>query len=71
MSTEDIKAGDIVMLSPTATYYNGRIIPAWVKKEQWIVMSVNGDRVVINENVSHTHAIKSPVNKRNLYKVKV
>ena len=29
---DEIKAGDVVSLLPTATYYDGRIIPAWVKK---------------------------------------
>lgn len=66
---EEIREGDIVVLDATATYYDGRIIPAWVKEEQWIVSSVNGDRVVINQNVSGTHAIQSPVRKKYLTKV--
>lgn len=39
-----LKAGDVVELTATATYYDGRIIPAWVKKEQWIVKRIDGDR---------------------------
>lgn len=66
---EEIQEGDIVELEPTATYYDGRIIPAWVKEELWIVSSVKGDRVVINQNVSGTHAIQSPVRMKYLRKV--
>ncbi|MDE7434603.1 MAG: hypothetical protein K2N01_02090 [Lachnospiraceae bacterium] len=65
----DIRQGDIVELETTATYYDGRIIPAWVKADKWIVSGVNGDRVVINENVSGTHAIQSPVRMKYLRKV--
>lgn len=65
----DIRQGDIVELETTATYYDGRIIPAWVKEDKWIVSGVDGDRVVINENVSGTHAIQSPVRMKYLRKV--
>lgn len=66
---QDIRQGDIVMLDPTATYYDGRIIPSWVKQDQWIVCKVEGDRVVINENTRHTNAILSPVRMKYLRKV--
>lgn len=64
-----LKAGDVVELTATATYYDGRIIPAWVKKEQWIVKRIDGDRVVIDQNVRGTNAIMSPVNRKYLNKV--
>lgn len=64
-----IKQGDVVELEPTATYYDGRIIPAWVKADRWIVSRVDGDRVVINENVSGSHAIQSAVRMKYLRKV--
>lgn len=66
---ESLKAGDVVELTATATYYDGRIIPAWVKKEQWIVKRIDGDRVVIDQNVRRTNAIMSPVNRKYLNKV--
>lgn len=66
---EEIKVGDIVELLKTATYYNGRIIPEWIKEDKWIVTNVCGDRVVIDKNVSKTRAICSPVNVRNVVKV--
>lgn len=57
----EIKERDIVTLSPDAVYYDGGEIRGWVKEDKWIVKSVSGDRAVINENVSGTHAINSPV----------
>lgn len=63
------EAGDVVKLVATATYYDGRIMPAWVKSDQWIISRVDGDRVVIDKNVSGTHAICSPVHIKYLQKV--
>ena len=70
MSTQEIKAGDVVELLQTATYYDGRIIPAWVKKDKWIVLQIKGDRVVIDKNVSGTNSICSPVNVKNVRLIK-
>lgn len=66
---EEIRQGDIVKLVATATLYDGRIIPSWAKADRWIVSKVDGDGVVINENVSGTHAIQSLVHKKNVRKV--
>lgn len=63
----EIKVGSIVTLESTATYYDGRIIPSWVKKDKWYVAELHGDRAVIDGNVSGTHHIKSPVNIKNLH----
>ncbi len=65
---DSIRPGDVVELDVTATYYDGRIMPEWVKADKWIVSSVSGDRVVIGENVSGTHNIKSPVRMKYLRK---
>ncbi len=67
---DEIKAGDVVSLLPTATYYDGRIIPAWVKKYKWFVKKVDGDRIVIDQNTEGEKcAINSPVHRKNLEKV--
>lgn len=68
-SGDDIRPGDVVELDVLATYYDGRIMPGWVKADKWIVKSIKGDRVVINENVSHTHKIMSPVRSKYLRKI--
>jgi N-acetylmuramoyl-L-alanine amidase len=61
-----IKKGDTVKLTENATYYDGKAIPDWVKKQNWIVSSVNGDRAVIDKNVAGTNSINSPVNIVNI-----
>ena len=62
--------GDLVSLTSDAKYYNGSDIPAWVKKQNWYIKSITGDRVVIDENEGRTHSIKSPVNSEYLVLVK-
>jgi hypothetical protein len=66
--TEKIKAGDLVKIVGD-TYYNGQLIPTWVKTQKWYVHSVSGDRAVINKNQKGTNAIMSPINVKNLKKV--
>lgn len=63
---KEIHEGDVVMLTPDAVYYSGREIPDWVKIDRWIVKSVNGDRAVIDKNVSGSRAICSPVSVKYL-----
>lgn len=63
-----IQVGDTVSLAPDAVYYDGKTIPDWVKNDKWIVESISDDRAVINQNVSKTSAIKSPVNVMHLKK---
>lgn len=61
-----LKAGVLVSIQPNATYYNGAAIPQWVKNQRWYVMSVSGDRAVINKNESNNAAIESPINVKYL-----
>ena len=68
-SGDSIRPGDVVEVDVTATFYDGRIMPEWVKADKWIVRSVSGDRVVIGENVSGTHNIKSAVRMKYLQKI--
>lgn len=67
---EKFKVNDIVKLVDNATYYSGKTISPWVFKQEWIVSSVKGDRVVINKSTSTTSAINSPVHQDNLILVK-
>ena len=61
-----LKAGVLVSIQPNATYYNGAAIPQWVKNQRWYVMSISGDRAVINKNESNNAAIESPINVKYL-----
>ena len=60
------QVGDLVSLINDAKYYDGSDIPAWVKKQNWYIKSISGDRVVIDENEGRTHSIKSPVSSEYL-----
>ena len=42
-------------------YYGGQTIPSWVKRKNWFVHSVSGDRTVINKSEDGKNAIMSPV----------
>jgi hypothetical protein len=64
--TAAIKLGDTVRLTAAATYYDGKTIPDWVKSQNWIVSSIQGDRAVIDKNTAGTNSINSPVNTKFL-----
>lgn len=65
-----IQKGCLVSISSDATYYNGKAIPNWVKKQKWVVKSVDKDRAIIDKNESGTNSINSPVNTKYLTVVK-
>jgi hypothetical protein len=65
-STGDIKAGTVVKLLAGATYYDGKAIPAWVAGQNWVVLSVKGDRAVIDKSETGANSICSPVNVKYL-----
>ena len=64
------KAGDIVRVCPPAFWYTGQAVPVFVYNSSWIVHSVTGDRVVLNENTEGTRAIMSPISSDYLEPVK-
>lgn len=64
-----IAVGDLVKIVGN-TYYTGKTIPTWVKNQNWYVMQINGDRVVINQNEKKTNAICSPINIKDIEIVK-
>ena len=57
----EFKPGDIVSIRVQATnYYSGKQIPDVLKAKKWIVRSVSGDRVVLDESTDGTLSIRSP-----------
>lgn len=77
-----IEVGDLVSIASNATYWDGAIIPNWIKNQKWYVYSVgSNDRIVINQNEKKTNTIMSSIDKKYLtvisinefqsYKVKV
>ena len=62
--------GDKVKVKDGSTWYNSKIpVPQFVLNDTWIIYAINGDRAVINRNVSGTNVIMSPINTKNLIKV--
>ena len=70
-TTSKIKVGDTVKISNGATYYNGKKVPAWVIKKNWIVDEVKGDRAVIDKSTDGENAISSAINTKFLSVVNV
>jgi len=64
--TKTITVGSIVSIDDDAVYYSGLRIPSWVKKLNWIVKSINGDRVVIDKSVDGKYSIMSAINLKYL-----
>lgn len=61
------KVGDWVNVKSGARWYNGASIASFVfSSGPWKVVSVSGDRVVINQNKAGTHSIMSPIAASNL-----
>lgn len=67
VTTSTVKKNDKVTIADDATYYDGvKKVPAWVRKKQWIVKEVKGDRAVIDKSVDGKNAICSPINTKYL-----
>lgn len=63
----DFKPGDVVTVAASATtYYSGKKIAGWVRAKNWVVKSVNGDRVVIDRSTDGKSAINSPFYAKDL-----
>jgi hypothetical protein len=58
--TGSITAGSRVRVRNGASNFNGGAVAAFVYQDTWIVREINGDRVVINMNISGRNAIMTP-----------
>lgn len=65
-TSSSIKKGTVVKVNSGAKYYNGVTVPSWVISRQWIVLSVSGDRVVIDKSTDGQYSICSPINAKYL-----
>lgn len=66
-TTSAIKVNDVVSIAEGATYYDdAKKVPAWVRKKNWIVKQVSGDRAVIDKSQDGKNAICSPINTKYL-----
>lgn len=60
-TTSKIKKGSLVSIESGAKWYNGKSIPAWVLKQKWYVLEVEGNRAVINESENGRYSVNSPI----------
>lgn len=65
-SVSAVSKGDAVSIVDGATYYNGKSIPAWVKKKQWIIAEVEGDRAVLGKSADGKNNIQSAINIKHI-----
>jgi hypothetical protein len=71
------QVGDLVSLDKNAVYWNGKPIPQDIKQQGWRIMSISGNRVVIDESEDGYRHICSAVHKKYLtlkfkkYKVQI
>lgn len=57
-----INKGTVVSIVNGAKYYNGKPVPSWIIKKNWIVKeNPKGDRVVIDKSVDGKSSICSPI----------
>lgn len=58
-----IKVGDIVNINSGSKYYNStKVVPSWVIKKSWYVISVNGNRVVLGKSFDGKNTLNSALN---------
>lgn len=60
------KAGDLVTVNPGAKWYRGSSIKLSVFSDQWYILQVKGDRVVLGMNKAETRNIQSPINVKDI-----
>ena len=69
MADNIFQVGDIVKISPDATYYTGRQISALIKSKHWIICSISGDRVLLGKSSDGYYMLNAPVSAKYLTKV--
>lgn len=62
--------GDLVSITEDAVYWNGKLIPTWIKTQNWYIYSVEGNRAVVNFNETKVHTIMSAIDTKYLKIVK-
>ena len=61
VTSSSVKVGSWVTIKSGAKWYNGATIPSFVFSDEWKVIQVSGDRVVLNENRSGSYHIMSAI----------
>ena len=62
-TASNIKVGDVVNINNGSKYYNStKIVPSWVIKKSWYVISVNGNRIVLGKSFDGKNTLNSALN---------
>ena len=69
MSETTFTKGDIVTISPDATYYTGRTISPLIKSKKWIVSSISGNRVLLGKSDDGYYSLNAPIDSKYLVKI--
>lgn len=69
-TSQKIEIGDLVSIADDAVYWTGKIVPTWIKAQNWYVYSIDGNRAVINFNETKVHTIMSAIDAKYLKIVK-
>ena len=64
-----IQPGDIVTISPDATYYTGRPISPLIKSKRWVISSISGNRVLLGKSDDGYYTLNAPVDAKYLTKI--
>ena len=66
LSNSTFKEGSIVKIKSGAKYYNGKTVPSWVQKKDWIIKEIKGDRAVIDKSADGKNSICSAISTQYL-----
>ena len=69
MDDVGFEVGDIVTISPGATYFTGSKMSPLIQSLQWTVSSISGSRVVLGKSVDGYYTLNAPVDAKYLTKV--
>lgn len=64
----DITVGDIVKISPEATYFNGKPILPMIRSKRWIISSISANRAVLGTSDDGFYSLYAPVDVKYLSK---
>ena len=56
----DFEVGDVVKISPGATYFNGKQILPTIQSRNWVISSISGNRIVLGTSDDGFYNLYAP-----------
>ena len=69
MSTHEFEVGDVVKISPGATYFNGKHILPTIQSRNWVISSISGNRAVLGTSDDGFYSLYAPIDTKYLTKL--